>query len=465
MAGDRFSSGRSGRSVKVFFSLLIFILLAALAQGFFRVGSVPDIRIEPGTPVIGKKAQVRIEVSAPGRGLTDVKVEFLQGNNSSLLWEKTYTPEQQFSFWGEKTEKEELVVEVGKEVLPGLREGTASIRVTAGRAGTWLRSPNPVLGEVTLPVKLTPPSIQITSTQTYVAQGGCEAVVYRVGESAVRDGVRAGSWWFRGYPLPGGGKQDRFAIFAVPFDMGQPDVKLAATDAAGNEAEISFIDKFFPKSFRSDVMAVSDSFMAKVVPAILAQTPDLNDRGSLLDNYLAINREVRLSNAETVKKLSEKSNPGFFWTKPFLMMPNGKVMAAFADRRNYQYQGRNIDNQTHLGIDLASVRQAPIPAANDGVVLFAGFLGIYGNAVLIDHGFGLTTIYGHLSSISVAEGQKVSRGDVIGKTGETGLAGGDHLHFCTVLHGLPVNPVEWSDGHWIEDRIKRKLGSAMPFGD
>ncbi|MDR0841961.1 MAG: M23 family metallopeptidase [Acidobacteriota bacterium] len=145
------------------------------------------------------------------------------------------------------------------------------------------------------------------------------------------------------------------------------------------------------------------------------------------------------------------------------MMPNTKVTAAFAERRTYVYQGRDIDQQDHLGFDLAQVKQAPIPAANDGVVVLARFFGIYGNAVVIDHGYGLMTIYGHLSSIGVQEGEKVARGAIIGRTGETGLAGGDHLHYCTLLCGLPVDPVEWSDGHWIQDRIGRKLGAALPF--
>jgi murein DD-endopeptidase MepM/ murein hydrolase activator NlpD len=145
------------------------------------------------------------------------------------------------------------------------------------------------------------------------------------------------------------------------------------------------------------------------------------------------------------------------------MMPNGKVMASFADGRTYLYQGKVIDHQDHLGYDLAVTRQAPVPATNDGIVLNAGFLGIYGNAVVIDHGYGLMSIYGHLSSIAVTEGQKVARGETIGKTGETGLAGGDHLHFCTLLQGLPVNPVEWWDSHWIKDRIANKLGPAFAF--
>jgi murein DD-endopeptidase MepM/ murein hydrolase activator NlpD len=143
------------------------------------------------------------------------------------------------------------------------------------------------------------------------------------------------------------------------------------------------------------------------------------------------------------------------------MMPQSQVMAGFAEQRTYLYQGREVDRQTHLGIDLARVRQAPIPAANNGVVVLARFLGIYGDTVVIDHGYGLMTIYGHLSSIAVTEGQKVERGEIVGRTGVTGLAGGDHLHYGVMLAGFPVDPIEWSDGNWIRNRIARKLG--FPF--
>jgi murein DD-endopeptidase MepM/ murein hydrolase activator NlpD len=460
MAEENFRSGFSLKAILLIFGILV---LALAAHGIFRVGSRPDIQVKPAMSAIGKRTPVAIELSEPRRGLTHVRVDLVQGDKMATVADKSYPFSSQFSFWGSKTERDLLKVEIGRSILPSLAGGSATIRVTADRAGTWLRHPKPVIEEVSLPVKLIPPSLQITSTQTYATQGGCEVVTYRIGESAVRDGVRAGSWWFPGYPLPGGGKQDRFALFAVPYDMAQPDVRLVVEDAAGNEAERTFIDKFFPNPFKSDNVVIDDTFINRVVPEILSQSPEITDRGNPLDNYLAINRELRQKNAEVLKELAGKSKPEFLWSSPFFMMPNGKVMAAFADQRTYLYQGRKIDRQDHLGFDLAVTKQAPVPAANSGIILFARFLGIYGNAIVIDHGYGLQSIYGHLSSISVKEGQTVARGDIIGKTGETGLAGGDHLHFCTLLQGLPVNPVEWWDGHWIKDRVAKKLGPAFTF--
>ncbi len=447
----------------LFIAFILIVLIAVLAVGLLRTGSPPEIRIQAAQPAIGKRTPIKVDVSEPSRGLSRVQVEFIQGDQRRTLADKSYPYRSAWKFWGPRTQSDNINLVVGRETIDGLKGGSATIRVTADRTGTWLRSPEPATQELTLPVRLIPPLLQLMSSQTYVNQGGCEAVVYRVGESSVRDGVQAGDWWFPGYPLPGGSKQDRFAIFAVPYDMREPKVKLIAADAIGNEAEKSFIDKFFPKNFKADSVELSDTFMGRVVPEIMAQTPELQDRGNMLENYLQINGTLRKSNAATLKALAAKSRPEFLWTKTFISIPNGKVMAGFADHRTYKNSGKDVDQQDHLGYDLAVTSQAPIPASNDGIVVLARYFGIYGNAVIIDHGYGVMSLYGHLSSIAVKEGQNLKRGDVIGNTGATGLAGGDHLHFAIVLQGLPVNPTEWWDSHWIKDRLANKLGAAFKF--
>jgi murein DD-endopeptidase MepM/ murein hydrolase activator NlpD len=141
------------------------------------------------------------------------------------------------------------------------------------------------------------------------------------------------------------------------------------------------------------------------------------------------------------------------------------VTSAFADRRSYTYGGQQVDQQTHLGFDLAVTRNTPVPAANDGVVVLARYFGIYGNAVVLDHGYGIMSLYAHLATTAVARGQSVARGDILGRTGATGLAGGDHLHFTILVQGLPVNPTEWWDARWIRDHLVRPLGPAFPFAE
>ncbi|HEX6899485.1 MAG TPA: M23 family metallopeptidase [Thermoanaerobaculia bacterium] len=443
--------------------MLVFLLLVFGAFAGFYTGASPRVTVKPTLPGIGRSTPVQIRIEDPQR-VEKVRVEVVQGSDVKPVMEKTFTPQPAWKMWGGPPPVE-MTANVGRETVQGLRAGDATIRVTAERAGAILRRPEPVVSEVKLPVRLAPPSLQILSNFHYVNQGGAEAVVYRVGEGAIRDGVQAGSWWFPGFPVPGNNdKQVRFAFFAVPYDMSDASqVRLVAEDEVGNRAEAGFIDKFTPRPIKTDTIPVDDKFMNKVVPEILSQSPEIADKGDLLQNYLQINRDLRKKNAQTLKELGAKSERKFLWNRPFLPMPNAAITAAFADRRTYIYNGKNVDQQDHLGFDMASVERDSIPASNDGKVVLARFFGIYGNAVVIDHGYGVQSLYGHLSSIGVQEGQTVKRGQELGRSGATGLALGDHLHFTMLLQGLPVSPVEWWDPHWIQDRVARKIGPALPY--
>ena len=102
----------------------------------------------------------------------------------------------------------------------------------------------------------------------------------------------------------------------------------------------------------------------------------------------------------------------------------------------------------------------PVVAANAGTVLNASWLGIYGNCVILDHGMGVQSLYAHLSSLDVKAGDTVTRGQTLGRSGRTGLAANDHLHFTMLVGGRMVNPVEWWDSRWIADRVQRKLDES-----
>jgi murein DD-endopeptidase MepM/ murein hydrolase activator NlpD len=445
-------------------ALLFLAVLLALAGLFvtLRVGPPPAVEIRADAKAIGFRTGLTVAASAAARGLAGLRVEVEQGGVVRVLARKDHRPLPPWGLSGERTESDELRVEVGREAVPDLREGEVIVRVVAERAPTWLRRPRPVVSELRLPVRLVPPALSLRSSLHSVSQGGSGVVLYRVGETATRDGVRAGEWFFPGTPVPGGGREDRLALYGVPWDLADDTrLRLVAEDDAGNTAELAFVDRFLKKPPARDVIRLTDAFLAKVVPEIRQQTPGLEDRGSLLESYLEINRDLRARNAEELIALAARSAGAFLWTEPFLPLRSAKVMSAFADRRTYVYLGREVDVQTHLGFDLAVVARTPVPAANPGVVLLARYLGIYGNSVVVDHGLGLATLYAHLSSIDVREGQPVERGAILGRTGATGLAGGDHLHFSTLVRGLPVDPLEWWDGTWIRDRVASKVGPAV----
>ena len=176
--------------------------------------------------------------------------------------------------------------------------------------------------------------------------------------------------------------------------------------------------------------------------------------------FLKINGDLRRSNADEIVRIVSNTSASRLWSGPFVPLGNSQVEASFADHRTYLYKGAEVDRQVHLGFDLASTRSVPVVAANAGKVLNASWLGIYGNCVILDHGMGVASLYGHLSSFDVKVGDAVAKGQPLGRSGMTGLAGGDHLHFTMLVGGRAVNPVEWWDPHWIEDRVERKLRDA-----
>jgi murein DD-endopeptidase MepM/ murein hydrolase activator NlpD len=198
------------------------------------------------------------------------------------------------------------------------------------------------------------------------------------------------------------------------------------------------------------------------VPPILQNSTELavDDPSNLLAAYLKINRDLRRMNNETISALANETAPEVFWRGAFKQLLNTAVEAGFADQRTYVYNGEDVDHQVHLGFDLASTAAAPVRAANRGLIVHAGWLGIYGNCVIIDHGMGLQSLYAHLSSIGVGTGQMVDLEQELGRSGATGLAGGDHLHFTMLLGGNAITPIDWWSAQWVQDRVLRKLVEA-----
>lgn len=437
--------------------------ILALGAWIWWSRAAPVVDIDADRPGVGRAGTtVAVSVREPVRGVTSVRVESIHADRTTLLAEQALPPPSRWALWRRGRVDVELPVELSEATVEGLSEGTLTLRVTAAGTGAALLGPRTVVRDTTFPVRLRPPTVGVTSTQNYAAQGGSGVVVYRVSETALergaRDGVQAGAWFFPGRPLPEGGAGDRFALYGVPYDLSErDDIRLIAEDALGNSAPVVFLDRFFPRPLKTDTIHLSVAFMQETVPEILAHTPEISERGDLLASYLAINGELREQNAESLRGLGMQSRDDFLWSGAFDQLPNSQVTSAFADRRTYVLDGRNVDRQDHLGFDLASVRSAPVPASNRGVVVLADYFGIYGNTVVLDHGGGLMSLYSHLSAIDVTAGQEVERAQVLGRTGQTGLAGGDHLHFTLLVRGLPVNPIEWWDPAWVRDRILSKL--------
>ena len=435
----------------------------------------PVIEIRQPERFVGRSAVFEATVDSPDGELTALEA-FIEQNGAHPLFALDAPGDTEAR--QETPTRLRLVRRFDRESHPELRVGPASVVVRATRPVLFGLREASSEAAVAVEVRLDPPRLAPLSRFHFVNHGGAEFIVYRVTPDDAESGVEVGDRYYPGYDAAGAGVEGgdglRVSLFALAHDqdLGTP-MRLYARDPAGNEARAPFDHRVFDREFRRSRLQVGEGFLRRVVPRIAARAPELADEDvdgasdltDLLDLYLFINGELRRRNSATVAALAADTAPRWLWEGPFRQLANSQVESGFADHRTYFHGGEEIDQQVHLGFDLASTANAPIRAGNAGRVTFAEYLGIFGNCVVIDHGMGLQSLYAHLSSIDVAAGDDVARDDVIGLTGQTGLAGGDHLHFTMLVQGQPVTPVEWWDEHWIEDRILRKLReAAAPAG-
>lgn len=438
--------------------VLVALVLLASASGaaWWWAGHAtgPAIQIRQPSGVVGQSTPLEVALDAAGgaMGRVDVTVE-QNGKRIPVI--------------AVDTAPAVVVSRIGKREQPDLQAGPARVVVTASRPVLFgLRQVRSDAAK-DIQVRLEPPRVEVLSTLHYINQGGAEFVVYRATPQDVTSGVRVGDQIYQSYPGTSVGVTDpavRVAFVAMLHDQDPAaPVTVFASDGAGTEAVASVEHRVFPKPFTRSRIELPDAFLQRVVPAIAAAMPDMNLSTAppdLLPSFLRINGELRKRNNATLVELSRKTAAQMLWTEAFQPLGNAKVEAGFADARTYVYQGRDVDHQTHLGFDLAVTQHIPVVAANKGVVALAGDLGIYGNCIVVDHGLGVQSLYGHLSVIDVKAGAQVDKGQVMGRSGTTGLAAGDHLHFTMLVDGRPVNPVEWWDPKWMQDRVLRKIEAA-----
>lgn len=425
----------------------------------------PTVQFRQPDKFVGQSSELDLMVQAPQGRLSRLDVSIEQGGKSYPVF--TLNQPTEASTRQDAADRFYVMRPIGKRAIPELQAGPARIVVRAARP--VLRGLRQVESETTrdIQVRLEPPRASVVSTFHYVNLGGAEFVVYRATPADVESGVRVGDRVYPGFPGTAVGISDpavRVAFFALGYDQDlKTPISVFARDPAGNLSVTALDHMPFPKPFSHSTIPI-DSWVGRVVPPIIENTPELKDLSTAPENivqsFVKINSDLRKQNAQTIADLAKKTAPQMMWKEPFEPLTNAAVEAKFADFRTYTYMGKEIDRQVHLGFDLAVTQQVPIKAAQRGVVVHAAYLGIYGNCVIIDHGLGVQTLYGHLSMIGVKVGDTVDKGQVIGRSGMTGLAAGDHLHFTVLVNGTAVNPVEWWDIKWMQDRVFRKIMEA-----
>jgi murein DD-endopeptidase MepM/ murein hydrolase activator NlpD len=429
--------------------LFLFCILCVICGGaylLFKDNSAPELTLTPSVERVSPGQKFTVTARDAGTGVRSIAVTVRRGTRTQSLLQ------QDFSDKPQEGSATFALTDLG------FKDGAFELEIRAadGSFAGFGRG-NSVTKTFSMRLDSSPPRVTVKTVPPYVRRGGTGCIVYSVNKETTKTGVKVGDHFFPGYKQANG---EYICFFAFPYFLTvqtyQPE--LVAVDTAGNRSSSRLPVYRLNREFRTSALVISDNFLAAKAEEFSAMAPgDMTD----IERFTKINSEVRKSNQNTLLELAKKSAPTALWAETFSRLPNASTEARFADHRSYIYRGQKQSVEaTHLGLDLASVARAPVPAGNSGVVVFTGPLGIYGNMVVIDHGLGLQSLYSHLSVIEVAENQSVKQGDIIGRTGATGMAGGDHLHFGITVAGLVVTPVEWLDGHWIRDNVVNRILSA-----
>jgi murein DD-endopeptidase MepM/ murein hydrolase activator NlpD len=429
--------------------IVLFVLVVGAVGGaaiYFAPrfeSAAPTIALSADSTALGA-APLEVTLSDAGTGLASFSATLSQNGTDHALANEVFA---------QPTAEKRLAVALAK--VAGIKEGPAVLKIVA-RDRALFRGNETVL-QKNITIDVTAPTIELVADDRYVSFGGVGVIVYRTAADAVSTGIQLGAHFF---PGTRGQIKDHpehvLAMFAQAYDTpADARAKIVATDAAGNTRELALSYDVKDVKYRKSTIALSDAFLQNKIAPLLTDVAARQRPPREL--FIAVNRDLRKDNEARITEITRHLTPRLLWQGAFTQLPNSKVEANFADERTYTYNGEPVSVAYHVGYDLSVTKHAPVEASNSGTVVFAGDLGIYGGTVILDHGLGLFSLYSHLSAIDVKEGDTLTHRQILGKTGETGLAAGDHLHFGIYLHGVAVLPVEWWDAKWIADNITPKL--------
>ena len=440
-----------------------FVLVAGMLFSKRLEGGKPRVSFDLAAPYLNVSQTLAITVSDAESGIRRVWVGLVKDNKETVLLDKDLPAAGVFS--GGQVKQETFRIKVDPRQL-GVTDGKAMLRLVA-RDFTWRGwlHGNLTYIEKEVAVDTRPPDVTVLTRVHNISQGGVGLVVFKVSEPCRQQGVAVGDNFFPGHAGYFKNPDIILTFFALDYQQGPgTEIFVKATDLAGNSTRAGFPHYIKRKVFKRDTINLSDRFLNWKLPEFDVEIPPETPT-PMVAKFLKVNRDLRQTNYRQIIGVTQTTASEIYWNGPFLRLPRSARKSGFGEFRQYKYQGRLIDRQVHLGIDLAAVSHSPVPAANRGKVVLTETLGIYGKTVIIDHGFGLFSMYSHLNDFNVQEGQVVDKGKIIGHTGTTGFAAGDHLHFGMLVHNTFVNPVEWWDASWINNNITAKLMGRRPYGN
>ncbi|TKX31035.1 peptidoglycan metallopeptidase Pgp6 [Campylobacter aviculae] len=347
--------------------------------------------------------------------------------------------------------------------LPKYKEKMKSfiMEISANNNDFWnFLSQNEAKKQIAVIVDEDSPKVNVLSNSYQIEQGGAAAVVFEVNDANL-DKVyietnKGKIFQVRPYIKEG------YYTAIIAWDARDEEFRayIVAKDKAGNISKERIRYYFLNRKYRVSNISLTDKFLDGKIENLAQEYAPKDNNFTRFEKFKFVNETLRNNNEILIHQITSEIPEvklRNFNINLFLPLKNAMKVGDFADHRYYSYNGQFISDSYHMGIDLASVMQAPIISNNSGKVIFAEKNGIYGLNLIIYHGFGVYSLYGHCSSKSVDVGEKLAKQSVIARTGTSGLALGDHLHFGVLVQGVETRPEQWQDRKWIENNIYKVL--------
>lgn len=445
-------------------SLWIIILLALVGAGAFVYTSKSFERNAPtiDSPNLiywNRKVPLKIKLSDESP-LKSYEVKISDGMNTVTVANELLL---------ETINEKVIEIKYPKKAVNGIvldpKVNSLKLIVTATDKSNWnFLQGNTVAKAITVKVDYKRPNINVLSNSYSITRGGSALVVFQVEDEELKSFfVEASGTFFKAQPYK---KEGYYAtLIAWPFNKENFTANIHAEDMAGNKRIANIPLYLLGKKYRTSTIQAKDRFIDGKISDLIATEPKYSTIENRLEKLKTINETMRLENEEHIHTLGKKVSDEMIdsWKiKRFYPLKNGAKVASFGDHRYYYYETKEnvVSESYHVGLDMASTKMASIVSSNAGVVVNDEDNGIYGNMPMIDHGLGLYTLYGHCSSILVRNGDHIAAGTVVAKSGKSGLALGDHLHFGILVQGVEVRPEEWMDKKWIRDNVEKVFKEA-----
>jgi len=309
------------------------------------------------------------------------------------------------------------------------------------------------------------PNLTLITNSYSITKGGSGVVIFRARDKALKSLYIETSFGKKFYPNPFYKKDYYISLFAWPIFQKKFRAWVVAVDKAGNKTKQYLPLYLKDRRYRVTYIKAKDSFIDGKIANLAEDRPEKTKNMNRLQKLNFVNATYRIENENLIRKITtptDNSKINDFKVNRFYPLKNGAVVGTYGDHRYYYYGSKDnvISESYHMGIDLASVKEGDIKTSNKALVVFAHYNGIYGNNLILYHGLGLYSLYGHCSGFLVKKGDVVKAGSVVANTGKTGLALGDHLHFGLMVQGVMVRPAEWMDQRWIKTHITDVIKKA-----